>query len=385
MLFYVYVNVNQNRPMPHNPNVPPQPTTPNTPRSAQPTSAELEARLTYPIDGLPALGEVKAIAPGVLWVRMGLPFALDHINLWLLEEADGWTMVDTGVGLPPTRDAWENIFAKHLGGKPIVRVLITHSHPDHVGNAGWVCEKFGALLWATLGEYFQSRILIHGMAGFDNDTQVAHFRRHGLAADLLATIERERGNYFKTLAPEPALSFVRFQDNDVLTLGGHKWRVIVGFGHAPEHASLYCEELKLLISGDMLLPRISTNVGVWPAEPLGNPLQMFLDSITRYLPLPADTMVLPSHGRIFVGIHERVKQLQDHHAERLDALRAALVDAPVPVTAADVIPVLFTRKLDAHQTTFAIGESLAHLHLLMYAGEITRTVGNDHVVRFSKA
>jgi glyoxylase-like metal-dependent hydrolase (beta-lactamase superfamily II) len=350
---------------------------------AKQKQAALEARLTYPIEGLPGLGEVRQVAPGVLWVRMGLPFALDHINLWLLEGPHGWTMIDTGVGLPATRDAWEVIFAKHLGGKPVERLLITHCHPDHVGNAGWLSERFKLPLWATLGEYFQSRILIHGMPGFDNESQVAHFRRHGLPQAMLDEIERERGNYFRTLAPQPALTFVRFQDGDTLTLGYHTWKVIVGYGHAPEHASLYCAALKLLISGDMLLPRISTNVGVWPAEPLGNPLRMFLDSITRYLDLPDDTVVLPSHGRIFVGIHERVRQLQEHHQERLDELRVALRQVGQPQTAAQVIPVIFHRKLDAHQTTFAIGEALAHLHLLHYAGELTRHEGADGIVRFS--
>jgi glyoxylase-like metal-dependent hydrolase (beta-lactamase superfamily II) len=354
-------------------------------QSHQQFQAAQEARLSYPFEGVPAMGEAREIAPGVLWVRMGLPFALDHINLWLVEDGDGWTMIDTGVGLPETRAAWEQVFATYLRGKPIVRVIITHCHPDHVGNAGWLCEKFGVPLWATLGEYFQARILIHGMPGFDNDSQVAHFKRHGLSDEMLAVIQKERGNYFRTLAPQPALSFVRMQAGDAVRIGAHDWTVMVGFGHAPEHASLYCADLKLLISGDMLLPRISTNIGVWPAEPMGNPLKQFLDSIERYRVVPDDTTVLPSHGRIFKGIAERVTQLQAHHAERLAALRAALVTTPTPMSAADAIGVLFHRKLDAHQTTFAIGESLAHLHYLYFAGEATMRSGADGVIRFSSA
>ena len=349
-----------------------------------------EAALTYPFATVPKPGEVFEVAgePGnrVRWLRMNLPFALDHINLWLLEdEIDDvpcWTVVDCGVGTEPTRAAWETIFASQLDGKPVKRVIITHSHPDHVGNAEWIRARYadhGCMLTATAGEYFWSRIMQQGMSGFDNDAQVAHFRRNGLSAAMCDEIERGRKRYFASLVPSVPDTFVRMRDGDTLTIGGRSWLVYCGYGHSNEHASLFCPALDIVISGDMLLPRISTNVGVWPNEPQANPLKWFLDALTLYERMPRDVLVLPSHGRLFRGARERVAQLRAHHDARL-AETLAVCDKPA--SAADIIPVMFQRELDAHQSTFAIGEALAHLHYLRAAGQVRSETGADGVIRF---
>ena len=358
----------------------------------------LEARLSYPFPSIPEVGTTLQIAPGIKWLRMKLPFVLDHINLWLLEDTfngiDGWTVIDTGVAVQATRDAWEKIFAQELDGKPIVRVIITHAHPDHVGNAAWLCERFNAPFWAAPGEYFLARILNHGMPGFDNDSQVAHFRRHGLDTSTLDEMSATRQDYYRKLVPAVPLSYTRMMPGDIVKIGSGRassgmsseklgWQVISGFGHSPEHSALYCAPLKLLISGDMLLPRISTNVGVWPNEPEMSSVRLFLESIDKFRALPEDTLVLPSHGLLFRAMHERIQQLHDHHEERLFALEAHLRAAPGGCTAADVIPVLFTRKMDAHQMVFAIGESLAHLHYLRDTGRVASHTGAGGVVRFS--
>ena len=349
-----------------------------------------ELLLSYPFKDIPALGEVfditpPGVAPRVRWLRMNLPFALDHINLWLLEdEIDGkacWTAIDCGVGLQPTRDAWESIFANKLDGLPIGRVIITHAHPDHIGNAEWLCSRFGALLTATAGEYYWARILKSGMSGFDNDAQVAHFRRHGLSKTMCEAIDENRKNYYSTLVPSVPDTFLRMREGDTLTIGGRSWLVYCGFGHSSEHASLFCPALGMVIAGDMLLPRISTNVGVWPNEPQANPLKWFLDALGLYERLPADVLVLPSHGRLFRGARERVKQLRDHHRDRL---AETLEACATPCSAADIIPIMFQRALDAHQTTFAIGEALAHLHLLRAEGKLGSAIDANGIVRFTK-
>ena len=345
-----------------------------------------EAALSYPFPRIPEPGETIEVAVGVRWLRMKLPFALDHINLWLLaDEIDGvacWTAVDCGVGLKATRDAWEMIFATALAGRPIKRVIITHAHPDHIGNADWLCTRFAdhnCRLTATAGEYLWGRVIQSGMSGFDNDAQVEHFRRHGLPTAMCEEIRENRKSYFKTLVPSIPLTFDRMRAGDTLTIGGRDWQVHCGFGHSTEHASLHCPALNMVIAGDMLLPRISTNVGVWPNEPEANPLKWFLDAQDLYESLPADVLVLPSHGRLFRGAHERAGQLRAHHTARLAETLAACGQ---PRSAADIIPLMFNRALDAHQTTFAIGEALAHLHFLRAEGRVSSHTDGDAVIRF---
>lgn len=338
----------------------------------------------YPFAEPPAPGATAEVAPGVHWLRMALPFALDHINLWLLEDGDGVTIVDTGLGNAPTRALWDRIFAQSVGAKPrmdnVGRVLVTHYHPDHAGNAAWLCERTGAQLWMTRGEYLTVHAAMHGAAGYSAESQKRLFLANGLgeaqASELLS-----RGGLYRKLVPEFPFSHRRLFEGERIAVGGREWRVMVGYGHAPEHASLFCPSLNALIAGDMLLPRISTNVAVRPVDPWSNPLHAFLESVRRYLALPRDVLVLPSHGMPFRGAHERVAQLEAHHAERLAELRAACAQAPR--AAADVLEVLFKRKLDTGQIFFALGEAIAHLHYLHYDGQLSRTVGGDGVARFA--
>jgi glyoxylase-like metal-dependent hydrolase (beta-lactamase superfamily II) len=317
---------------------------------------------------------------------MALPFQLDHINLWLVEdgtkEAPGWLIVDTGLGNEPTRALWERIFADKIAGRPVKRVLVTHYHPDHAGNAAWLCERTGAELWMTRGEYLTVHAARHGAAGYSPEAQRDLFRANGLDA-AQADALLARGGLYRKLVPDFPFSHRRFFAGESVGIGGRAWRVMVGYGHAPEHASLYCREANVLISGDMLLPRISTNVAVRPIDPLSNPLRLFLDSIRSYRDLPADVLVLPSHGLPFRGAHERVAQLEGHHAARLAELQQACLAAPQ--TAADVLELLFRRKLDTGQIFFAMGEAIAHLHHLYYDGKLARKLGADGVARFAAA
>ncbi len=324
--------------------------------------------IAYPIAQQPEPGEAPEVAPGVRWLRMPLPFELNHINLWLLEEDDGWTIVDTGLNLDEIKANWQAVLAAHCSDKPVKRIVVTHCHPDHLGLARWLGEKTGAATWITQGELLNAYAWFHQLPNYDVDGMVNFFRRHGLdeaRADLL----HHRGPTYRDRVDGLPTEYRRLLEADLLHIGGRDWRVIVGYGHSPEHASLYCADLDLLISGDMLLPRISTNVSVMSATPHGDPIRLFLDSIARFDALPAGTLVLPSHGRPFRGIHERIAQLNRHHAERFDDLVAA---CGTPQSACELIPTLFRRELDAHQTMFAMGESIAHLNYLEHAGRLRR-------------
>jgi len=340
----------------------------------------LEAQLDYPLgDLLPEPGAVHEIAPGLLWLRMRLPFALDHINLWLAASPEGWVAIDCGIANDATRACWETVFATQLRGLPIVRVLATHCHPDHVGLADWLCARWNAPLSMTTGEYCFARMMSAGLPGIDGAAMAPHFQRHGLTDPAMLEKLQGRKNYYSTYVPQMPASYTRLQDRQVLNIGPHAWRIITGFGHAPEHASLYCPDLKVLISGDMVLPRISTNVSVFAIEPEANSLQQYLSSLEKFSDLPEDTLVLPSHGKPFRGLHTRIAQLRAHHADRL----AEVIDAcATPQSAADIVPLMFRRPLDAHQLTFAMGEALAHLHCAWFDRILQREVGDDGVIRF---
>ena len=340
----------------------------------------LESQLAYPFDQtLPEAGALIAVAPGLQWLRMPLPFALDHINLWLIEEGDGVIVVDCGVATDSTRACWEQLFAGPLHGKPLTRVIATHCHPDHVGLADWLCRRFDAPLWMSTGEYAFARMMAAALPGVDGPAAVPHFERHGLTDPSLLDQMRSRRSYYPSLVPAVPTAYTRLQDGQTLELGGRAWRVITGFGHSPEHVALYCEALQVLIAGDMVLPRISTNVSVFAVEPEGNPLRQYLDSLRKFGELPENTLVLPSHGRPFRGLHTRIAQLRAHHTARLAEV---LESCRTPRSAMDIVPIMFRRPLDAHQLSFALGEALAHLHHLAADGMLRRETGADGVVRF---
>lgn len=345
----------------------------------------LELELAYPFgDSLPAEGERFAIAPDLFWVRMPLPFQLDHINLWLLRDEfrgePGWTLIDTGITSEQIQQLWERLFERHLDGLPIRRILCTHTHPDHVGLAWWIQKRFGAPLWMSLGEYSMGRVWSSMLPGVE--LAVGHYRRNGVPeGPRLEAIRARNANYFRTLVPEMPPSFRRIRRGESIRIGQHDWVVIPGIGHSPEHSALYSESRRMLISGDMVLPRISTNVSVTELEPESNPVQWYMESLDLFRSCRDDTLVLPSHGQPFRNLHRRIDQLQAHHRERLGTLLQVCRERPV--NAEQAVPIIFRREFDTHQFTFAFGEALAHLHALWYRGDVQRQVSADQVISFA--
>jgi glyoxylase-like metal-dependent hydrolase (beta-lactamase superfamily II) len=336
--------------------------------------------LEYPFEAH-APGTTQEVAPGILWVRMPLPFALDHINLWLLADGAHWTMVDCGLASDTTRALWEQIFARDLGGRAVGRVIVTHYHPDHIGMAGWLSARLKVVPWMTKGEFLTAHAACHNVGGTGYARVREFFSRHGLDPARLEAAGIGDGAYRRGVEPLPD-TFRRIRNGEHIAIGGDAWRVIVGYGHAPEHAALHAEGTGVLIAGDMLLPRISTNVSVWPVEPDGDPLGDFLDSLEEFAGLDPGTLVLPSHGRPFRGVQARVAQLKAHHAARLEAL-AGVCDRER--TAAELLPALFRREFKDYQLMFAMGETIAHLNHLWHQGVLRRMGGTDDVWRFVRA
>ncbi len=341
----------------------------------------------YPHETPPAPGEAIEVADGVFWIRMPLPFALNHINLWLLRDndndGDGWTIVDTGYGVAETHALWQRHFAGTMQGGNVKRIVVTHFHPDHVGCAAWLHEQTGAGVWMTNGEFLSAHAAAGDFAGFDIHNSAELFVSHGLAQARpdFAAAQQARSQSFKRGVPTVPTRFNRMMEHDELVIGKRSWRIITAYGHAPEHACLYSAADHILISGDQVLPRITTNVGVWGNQPDANPLKLFLESMQKFRPLPADTLILPSHDRVFTGLHTRLDQLDEHHQLRLGELVAALDQ---PKTAAEILPVLFHRPLDLHQLVFAIGEAIAHLNYLWAQGRVSRHQDADSLWRFQR-
>ena len=373
------------------------PTSDGRPDSATATAAT-DARpdapygLRYPCGEPPGPGEIKPVAPGVLWLRMPLPFSLNHINLWAIADEDdngpGWAIVDTGTKTPEALAAWRTLIAPDgpLAATPqgarITRILCTHMHPDHVGMAGWLTRKFQCRLWMTRLEYLTCRTLAADTGREAPEDAIRFYQQAGWPEEALDVYRARFGGFGKYLHALPD-SFRRLSDGESFTVGAHTWRVIVGRGHSPEHACLLCEDLDLLISGDQVLPRISSNVSVFPTEPDADPLGDWLASLAHLRSTLGDQLlVLPAHGEPFHGLHARLDRLASGHERGLTRLRRSLADSPK--RAIDVFGALFARPIDGKGELLgmATGESLAHINHLVALGEAVSETDADGVRRY---
>lgn len=335
--------------------------------------------LDYPFAAPPERGRLLEVAPGVRWIRMPLPFKLDHINLWALDDGDGWALVDTGLRDEETVAVWRELFANADKPKPLTRVIVTHMHPDHVGMAGWLTRKLGARLWMTRLEYLTCRVMASDSGREAPPEALSFYRQAGWSEDAIEAYRARFGKFGNAIHKLPD-TFERLSDGMELSIGGNTWHVVTGNGHSPEHACLYCPALKVFISGDQVLPRISSNVSVIPTEPNADPMADWYASLAKLKRVvPDDVLVLPAHNDCFRGLHARLDYLRDSQDRALENLMERLAE---PRRAVDVFESLFGRPIKEESRdvfSMATGEALACLNHVLHRGMISRTLDADGV------
>lgn len=326
--------------------------------------------IRYPFQTAPAPGAAIEVAPGILWLRLPLPMALDHVNVYALRDDDGWTLVDTGLNAKRCRTAWEAALAGPLSGAPVARVLVTHHHPDHVGLAGWFQDR-GAELWMTRTAWLFARMLTLDEQETATPEQLAFWTAAGMAPEILEARRSERPFNFADVVARMPLGFTRIEEGQLLRIGGRDWTVRFGQGHAPDHATLWSADGEVVIGGDQLLPSISPNLGVYATEPDADPVAEWIAACGALLPYATrQQLVLPGHKLPFTGLPDRLRQMIDNHHGALERLRDHLKDGPR--TAADCFAPLFKREIDSGTYGLALVEAVAHLNHLMGKGEVTR-------------
>lgn len=339
-------------------------------------------RLIYPFETAPepGSGEAVEVAPGVLWLRMPLGGSLQFINVWAIEDGEGWAIVDTGVQTRETSQAWRAAFAGALGGRTITRVIVTHLHPDHIGLAGWITRKFDCRLWMTRLEYFQCRMLVADTGREAPEDGVKFFRAAGWDEDAIENYKARFGGFGKAIYALPD-SYRRLGDGEDFEVGGRTWTVVTGQGHSPDHACLWQPELNVFISGDQVLPRISSNVSVFPTEPDADPLSDWLRSLAKVkATVPDDVIVLPAHNDPFEGLHTRIDGLISGHERGLGRLEKKLAE---PKRVVDTFGALFVRPIGPDLLGMATGEALAHLNCLIRRGRIGRRMDDEGVAWYA--
>jgi glyoxylase-like metal-dependent hydrolase (beta-lactamase superfamily II) len=338
--------------------------------------------LTYPLGRTgPEAGTLIQLADGIGWTRSPVPGSLNHINLWLLDDDGAIAIIDSGLDIAPAREAWEALFDGALAGREVSRILVTHFHPDHIGLAGWLADRFAVRLWMTRGEWLFARMLTTDTRDAPPTEAIDYWRAAGWSEERIASESAKGwGRFASAVSPVP-VSYRRLQDGDIVPIGEREWRVVIGSGHSPEHACLVDEAGKVMIAGDQVLPRITSNVSLSLSEPEGDPLGDWLASIARLRELPDDLLVLPSHGEPFTGLHARLDALAEGHRGRLDALHDHLAQ---PRRAVDCFGVLFGRRIDDRVYGLATGEAMAHLRRLEVEGRAVREV-RDGVHLYGRA
>jgi glyoxylase-like metal-dependent hydrolase (beta-lactamase superfamily II) len=334
--------------------------------------------MEYPFSSPIKPGEIREVAEGVFWIRLALPFRLNHVNAWIIDDDGGWTIVDCGIDCDSTRAIWESTLSGFLAGRAVHRVIATHGHTDHVGAAGFLCCRTGARFEIALVEWMAAN-LRHAKHGEQGSLALGEFlSRHGGSPDNRQAYEQEFYNVTRYLGELPQ-AFQRLEDGRKVKFGGRDWHIIAAGGHADEHISFYCEDSGLLIGGDQILPQITPVVAVSHAMPDADPLGAYLRSLVAFGKLPAEVLVLPGHGYPFRGLHERLEQLNAHHEKRLNHIESL---AGNPMTSFKIAQYAFPEAFAGNQTRLAVGETLAHLNRLVAQARLSTVTNKDGVITF---
>jgi glyoxylase-like metal-dependent hydrolase (beta-lactamase superfamily II) len=342
-----------------------------------------QAELHFPFAAPLNPHELIEVHPGVLWARLPLPFRLDHINVYFIDDGDGWAVIDTGIGDEVTRAVWQRLTDGPLRGRRLTRLIVTHFHPDHIGLAGWLAERYGVPLLTSQTTYLSCVNISLSPGALDAKIYRDFYLRHGLDAQTTAQVATRGHNYLRMVTGLPP-TFRRLVAQDVLNIGGRVFGVLSGDGHAPEQLMLHCPAEKLFFAADQILAKITPNVSVWAVEPDGNPLDLYLRSLRSLQALlPPDTLVLPGHQLPFRQPQVRCAELIRHHEERCAAIASACHG--VPRTTAEIVPFVFRRPLDPHQMSFAFSEVQAHVNYMVERGELFWGTGRDDVYTVESA
>lgn len=339
------------------------------------------APLVFPFPEPPKRGEAIEVAPGILWARIPLPFRLDHVNVYFIDDGDGWAVVDTGIDNENAREAWEALLAGPLAGRRLTRLIVTHMHPDHIGLAGWLTEKFDIPLFTSQTAYIECLNLSLAPGKLQAPVYRDFYLRNGLDKATTALIATMGHDYLGMVAPLPPV-FQRLVAGDDLAIGGRIFEILAGDGHAPEQLMLFNRAERLFLAADQTLAKISPNVSVSALSSCDDPLGLYLRSLrAQKTDLPEDSLVLAGHQLPFYGLHERADELAAHHAGRCEGLRLACLEKPH--RPAELLTVMFARKLDPHQMGFAFSELFAHVNYMLARGALRWIDGEQGPARLT--
>lgn len=333
------------------------------------------ATLAFPIESAPPAGTTVEIAPGILWTRLPLPYRLDHINVYFIQDDRGWAILDSGIADEGCRAAWESLLSGPLAGARFTKLIVTHDHPDHIGLAGWLCEKFGIPLVTSLSSYLGCINVSLNPGAMEQRAYEEFYRSHGMAEDVSTAVRTLGHSYLRLVTPLPH-TFRRVVHGDMLTIGSRDFEILIGEGHAPEQVMLYCGKDGLFFAADEVMARITPNIGIWAVDPDGDPLDLYMRSLSMLQAMiDPQALVLPGHHLPFRGLHSRCGELARHHRERCDIIIELCRTSPRAV--ADLVPALFPRLQDMHQLGFAFNEVHAHVNYLLYRNELQQVASGS--------